>query len=45
MVGKPEEKTPLGRPSHRCEDNIKMDLNKITCNNVDWINLAQHRDQ
>jgi len=25
-VGKPEGKRPLGRPRHRCEDNIKMDL-------------------
>jgi hypothetical protein len=26
LVGKPEEKRPLGRPRHRWEDNIKMDL-------------------
>jgi hypothetical protein len=26
LVGKPEGKRPLGRPRHRCEDNIKMDL-------------------
>jgi hypothetical protein len=26
FVGNPEGKRPLGRPSHRCEDNIKMDL-------------------
>jgi len=26
LVGKPEGKTPLGRPRHRWEDNIKMDL-------------------
>jgi hypothetical protein len=26
LVGKPEEKSPLGRPRRRWEDNIKMDL-------------------
>jgi hypothetical protein len=26
LVGKPEEKRPLGRPRHGWEDNIKMDL-------------------
>jgi hypothetical protein len=26
LKGKPEEKIPLGRPRHRWEDNIKMDL-------------------
>ena len=26
LVGKPEAKRPLGRPRHRWEDNIKMDL-------------------
>jgi hypothetical protein len=29
LVGKPEEKRPLGRPRHRCEDNIKMDLQEV----------------
>ena len=26
LVGKPEGRRPLGRPRHRWEDNIKMDL-------------------
>jgi hypothetical protein len=26
LVGKPEEKRPLGRPTFRWEDNIKMDV-------------------
>jgi hypothetical protein len=26
LVGKPDGKEPLGRPRHRCEDNIKIDL-------------------
>ena len=31
LVGKPEGKRPLGRPSHRWEDNIKMDLQEVGC--------------
>ena len=29
LMGKPEGKRPLGRPRHRWEDNIKMDLRKV----------------
>jgi hypothetical protein len=29
LAGKPEGKRPLGRPSHRWENNIKRDLNEI----------------
>ena len=29
LVGKPEEKGPLGRPSRRWEGNIKIDLKQI----------------
>ena len=29
LAGKPTEKKSLGRPRHRWEDNIRMDLNKI----------------
>ena len=29
LVGKPEGKRPLGRPRHRWEDNIKMDLREV----------------
>jgi hypothetical protein len=29
LVGKPEGKKPLGKPNHKLEDNIKMDLKKI----------------
>jgi hypothetical protein len=35
LVGKPEGKTPLGRPRRRCEDNIKMDLKEIGWDGVD----------
>jgi hypothetical protein len=29
LVGKPEGRIPLGRPRHRCEDNIKMGLREV----------------
>jgi hypothetical protein len=44
LVGKPEGKRPLGRPRHRWESNIKMDLIETEFGGVDWINLAQNRD-
>jgi hypothetical protein len=45
LVGKPEGKRPLGRPRHRWEDNIKMDLREVGWGGMDWINLAQDRDR
>jgi hypothetical protein len=45
LVEKPEEKRPLGRPKHRWVDNIKMDLREIGWDGMDWIDLAQDRDQ
>jgi hypothetical protein len=36
---------PLGRPRRRLVDNIKMDLGEIGWDSVDWIDLAQDRDQ
>jgi hypothetical protein len=44
-VGKPERKRPLGRPRRRCEDNIRMDLREIGWGGMDWIDLAQDRNQ
>jgi hypothetical protein len=29
LVGRPEVKRPLGRPRHKGEDNIKLDLREI----------------
>jgi len=43
LVGKPGGKRPLGRPRHRWEDNIKIDLQKVKCGGIDWIELAQDR--
>jgi hypothetical protein len=44
-LGKPEEMKPLGRPRHRWENNIKMDLQEVGCEGMDWIELAQYRDR
>jgi hypothetical protein len=40
-----EGKRPLGRPRRKWVDNIKMDLGEIGWGGVDWIGLAQDRDQ
>jgi hypothetical protein len=45
LVGEPEGKRPLGRPRHGWVDNIKMDLRETGWIGVDWIDLAQDRDQ
>jgi hypothetical protein len=45
LVGKPNRKRPLGIPRHRWIDNIKMDLSEIGWDGMDWIVLAQDRDQ
>jgi hypothetical protein len=45
LVGKSEGRSPFGRPRHKWEDNIKMDLREIGTEVVDWIHLAQDRDQ
>jgi hypothetical protein len=41
----PEGRRPLGRPRHRWEDNIKMDLQEIGFGDVDLFHLAQDRDR
>jgi hypothetical protein len=45
LIGKPKGKRPLGRPRHKWEDNIRMGLREIGWEDVDWIQLAQDRDQ
>jgi hypothetical protein len=43
LVGKPEGKRPLGKPSHKWEDNIKIDLQDMGWRGMDWIDLAWNR--
>ena len=45
LVGKPEQKRPLGKPRRRWKDNIKMNLREVGCDPEDWIALAEDRDQ
>jgi hypothetical protein len=46
LVGKPEGKIPLGRPKHRLDDNIKMDLQEVGWGrDMDWIDLTEDRDR
>jgi len=45
LVEKPEGMMPIGRPRHRWEDNIKMDLQEVECGGTYWIDLAQDRDR
>jgi hypothetical protein len=44
LVGKPEGKRPLGRPSRRWMDNNKIYLRGLEWNGMDWINQIQNRD-
>ena len=45
LVRKPEGKRPLGRPTRRWEDNIKMYLQEVGWDCGDWMELAQDRDR
>jgi hypothetical protein len=45
LVGNLEGKRSLGRPRRKWVDNIKMDLREIGWDGMDWIDLAQFRDQ
>jgi hypothetical protein len=45
LVRKPEGKRPLGRRRRRWVGNIKIDLREIGWDGMDWIDLAQDRDQ
>jgi hypothetical protein len=45
LVGKPEEKRPLGRPRRKWMDTIRMDLGEVGWGDVDWIGLAQDRNR
>jgi hypothetical protein len=41
--GGAERKRPLGRPKRRWEDNIKMDLQDVRWEGMDWIDLDKDR--
>jgi hypothetical protein len=45
LMGKPEGRRPLGRPRRRWVDNVKIDLGEVGWDFVDWVDLAQDRDQ
>jgi hypothetical protein len=44
-VEKPERRKPLGRPSCRCVEDIKMDLAEMGWGGVDGMGLARDRDR
>jgi hypothetical protein len=44
-VGKKQGKRPLERPRRRWVDIIKLDLRQIGWDVMDWIDMAQGRDQ
>jgi hypothetical protein len=45
LLGKPEGTRSLGGQRRRWLGNIKMDLREIGWDGIDWIDLAQDRDQ
>jgi len=45
LLGKPEERRPLGRPRRRWVDNIRMDLQEVGWGYMDWNGLVQDRDR
>jgi hypothetical protein len=44
-MGNSEGKRPQRRPRSRLVDNIKMDLREIGWGDMDWIDLAQDKNQ
>jgi hypothetical protein len=45
LLGKPEGKSPRGRPRHNWKGNIKMELRDLGCGAMEWLELAQGRDR
>jgi hypothetical protein len=45
LVRKSEGKRPLGRPRYKWGNDVRMDLREIGWEGVDWMHLAQDRDQ
>ena len=44
LVGKTEGKRPFGRPRRKRDDKIKIHLQEVGCGVMDWVKLAQDRD-
>jgi hypothetical protein len=44
-VGKPEGRGPIGRPRRRWEDNIKMNLQEVGCEDMDLIELTENKER
>jgi len=44
-VGNPEGERPLGRPRRRWNYNIKMDIQEVGCEGMDWVDLTHDRDR
>ena len=44
LTRKPTGKRPLGRPRHRWENNIRIDLEEIDINACNWVDSAQDRN-
>ena len=44
LVGKTEGKRQLGRPSRRWEDDIKIVLQEVGCERMDWNDLTKDKD-
>jgi hypothetical protein len=45
LLGKSDVKRPMGRPRHRCGDNIKMHFQEVGCGGMDWADLVQDWDR
>jgi hypothetical protein len=45
LVVKPEGNRPLETLRSRWKNNIKMDLQEVGCEGMDWIDVAQDRDR
>jgi len=43
LVGRPEGKSPLGRPTRRWDDDITVDLQEVGRGGMDWVDLDQDR--
>ena len=44
-VGKRDGKRPLGRPRRGWEDNIKMRIQEVGCEGMDWVDVAQDKER